>query len=232
MFEEPRRWQGPQWIARLRVGLNDSPTPVQRTLDVDSTLSVQELHEVFQVSFGWTDSHVHEFTPGPTPSFSATPQGAPNLQLAIVDDSSHEGEYSQWNETLEERHVTVGQLMTIGHSVATYTYDFGDEWRLSVNLLDVSRPELETPRARIIEAVGPSPFDDIGGYPGFGSLFQALTTSDHANHASAWGEVEARMTVNTLGYEVSTRALVPGLLDAGRLNANLLQRFGFVAFTE
>lgn len=44
---------------RLRISMRDVSPAVVRVIDVPPTVSLPELHELFQVALGWTNSNLH-----------------------------------------------------------------------------------------------------------------------------------------------------------------------------
>ncbi|MGO8853730.1 IS1096 element passenger TnpR family protein [Mycobacterium sp.] len=46
---------------RVRVDLAGTKPPVWRRLELASELFLDEVHEIIQAAFGWTDSHLHRF---------------------------------------------------------------------------------------------------------------------------------------------------------------------------
>ena len=50
---------------RVRVDLNGTKPPLWRRLELASDLFLDQVHEVMQAAFGWTDSHLHQFGSGP-----------------------------------------------------------------------------------------------------------------------------------------------------------------------
>jgi Plasmid pRiA4b ORF-3-like protein len=46
---------------RVRIDLKDARPPIWRRLDVSSHLRLDEVHEIIQTAFEWTDSHLHRF---------------------------------------------------------------------------------------------------------------------------------------------------------------------------
>jgi hypothetical protein len=50
---------------RVRVDLSGTRPPVWRRLELSSSLFLDEVHDVIQAAFGWTDSHLHRFGSGP-----------------------------------------------------------------------------------------------------------------------------------------------------------------------
>lgn len=50
---------------RVRVDLDGTKPPLWRRLELASDLFLDQVHEIMQVAFGWTDSHLHQFGSGP-----------------------------------------------------------------------------------------------------------------------------------------------------------------------
>jgi len=50
---------------RVRVELEETSPPLWRQLELASDLYLDEVHDVIQAAFGWTDSHLHRFGSGP-----------------------------------------------------------------------------------------------------------------------------------------------------------------------
>src|SRR5690349_19524350 len=48
----------------LRVELDGAKPPVWRQVEVPSTLRLDQVHDLAQALFGWTDSHLHRFALG------------------------------------------------------------------------------------------------------------------------------------------------------------------------
>jgi hypothetical protein len=50
---------------QVRADLNGTKPPLWRRLDLASDLFLDQVHEIVQVAFGWTNSHLHQFSSGP-----------------------------------------------------------------------------------------------------------------------------------------------------------------------
>lgn len=228
MFDDYWSWRGPQWMARLEVTLDDVTTPIERTVEVDSTLSAFDLHTVLQVAFGWNDSHLHEFRPGSSTRPVAWQGDSHVVELVVTDTHDLERDYAWWIEALDEHEVSVGQLLAIGRSSAEYAYDFGDNWRHSIHLVEAFEPSRDMPRARIVHALGASPLDDVGSTPGLEALHRALSELGNPDYSDAWDEVRFRLTEHSIGYDVSAKKLLAGPLETDRSNEALLRQFGLM----
>ncbi|HEU5149603.1 MAG TPA: DUF6398 domain-containing protein [Iamia sp.] len=151
---------------RLKVTLQDIRPPIWRRLEVDSATTLAELHDVLQVAFGWSDSHLHAFTVGDR-SFVPAP---------MVD------EWSPWGApATDEATVTVADVLAPGVA-ATYTYDFGDGWEhtIEVEATASDGADVDLPRCTGGRRAGPP--EDVGGAWGYGHLLEVLADPTHPEH--------------------------------------------------
>lgn len=96
---------------RLRVTLREVTPAVVRVLDVPATATLPELHDLFQVAIGWTDSHLHQF---------------------VVGEALYGTPDEEWDD--EQRDESEHVLTDLGDRF-TYRYDFGDGWEHDVEML-------------------------------------------------------------------------------------------------
>jgi hypothetical protein len=96
---------------RLKITLRGVRPPVWRRLVVPSSVTLAELHSVFQTAMGWTDSHLHSFDIG-------------GVLYGDVDDFDGD---RVGNET-RTRLSSVARVV----SKFRYEYDFGDGWEHDV----------------------------------------------------------------------------------------------------
>ena len=52
------------FIVRAEVHILGIEPKITRTIDLPMGLNFAQIHEVLQVAFGWTDSHLHQFNIG------------------------------------------------------------------------------------------------------------------------------------------------------------------------
>ncbi len=67
---------------QLRVELRDITPPIWRRLVVPAECTLDVVHEILQIAFGWTDSHLHGFEVGPVHFGMADVEN----ELLIVDE--------------------------------------------------------------------------------------------------------------------------------------------------
>lgn len=147
-------------IFELRVTLRDIKPPIWRRLRVPADISLAVLHEILQIAFGWTNSHLHEFLIG-------------DICFGMADIE---------NEILlvDERAAPLGAVACAG-STFLYHYDFGDDWEHDVTVERMMDGDDET-----IECTGGAqacPPEDCGGPHGYARLLEVLANPKDAEYA-------------------------------------------------
>jgi hypothetical protein len=157
---------------RVRVDLTGTKPPLWRRLELASDLFLNEIHDVIQTAFGWTDSHLHEFASGEDYyHFSAEHYLCP-FQAA-------EGETG-----VPEEDVRLDEVLAKPGDKLFYLYDFGDDW-MHVIKLEAERPRDDSaPSAVCIGGRRPGPSEDCGGVSGYELITAALDPA-HPEHAEA-----------------------------------------------
>lgn len=163
-------------VLQLKVTLTGSKPPIWRRLLVESSATLDEVHEVIQAAFGWWNYHLYEFEIG------RSRYGIPDL-----DDDFDFGP-----PTRDARETRLDQVADAGSSF-TYTYDFGDDWKHKVT---VEKALDESPVASLpacIDGRRAGPPEDCGGLWGYEELLKILADPSHPEHAeyaewaSVWG---------------------------------------------
>ena len=148
-------------IMQIKVKLlGVSKPPVWRRLQLGADTRLDHLHEMIIAAFGWQDYHMHVFASGPDEF------GVPDPELGFID----------------ERNVSVGELIGDVGGRLRYTYDFGDDWEHEIvleELLDAD-PEIHYPI--LLAAKGACPPEDCGGPWGYAELKEILADPSHEQH--------------------------------------------------
>ena len=143
--------------ARLRATMRDVEPAVTRVIDVPSSATLPELHELLQAAIGWTDSHLHQFV---------TPQATYGMMIPGAD---------VWPE--DQRDETGARLADLGAEFE-YLYDFGDGWTHDVEVLGRGGPA-----PACVDGHGACPPEDCGGPGGYAELLDVLADPAHPDHA-------------------------------------------------
>lgn len=126
----------------LKITLNRIKPAAWRKVEVPSNISLEHLHTVIQMAFGWSNEHLHKFMVGDD---DIEPKGR---------GYAYDADYDAWKVSLEE------VLPAAGSSIK-YLYDFGASWVHAIKLESVEDyASTEKPIERIIERKGACPGDD------------------------------------------------------------------------
>lgn len=144
---------------RVRIDLKDAKPPIWRRLDISSHLSLDEVHEIIQAAFEWTDSHLHRFALGT----SVWDLDAENFLCPYdVEDGDTDGVPAH-DVRLDEVLVDVGDRLL-------YVYDYGDSWEHVVRLEAVHDRTGDEPTATCVDGRRAGPPEDCGGIWGYSEL--------------------------------------------------------------
>lgn len=200
-------------LFRVRITIVGSDPEIWRLFDVDSSLTLDQVHEVIQRVIGWRDSHLHAFTDtdpyeplhhgggqGPKTRYWRTQNSLENDLKGLLE--------TEW---------TLGQVLTEASGPLFYEYDFGDGWIHRLDLIEVIPAAVGQPMARVIEAQRRGPLEDSGGISGYAELLGALGDPAHERHheLSEW-------VANTLG---PWQRFDPDKVDIDQINQELSRFF-------
>jgi hypothetical protein len=188
---------------RVRVDLDDTSPPLWRRLELASDMRLDELHDVIQIAFGWTDSHLHRFSAGPSTY-------DPDTEHYLSPFEVEEGE-----EGTPESAVRIDEVLVDVGATLSYVYDFGDDWQHTLKLEAVLPRDDTAPRAACTAGRRPGPPEDCGGVPGY-ELFSAATDPTHAHHSAARAEI-----ADTYGSDLDVDRLAPTPFAIDEINEAL-----------
>jgi hypothetical protein len=158
---------------RIRVDLKETDPPTWRRLEVASDLNLAELHDILQVAFGWTDSHLHGFAAGP--EFYSQ-----EAERYLCPFDEEEGE----DEGVPEAEVRLDEVLAEAGDTLTYAYDYGDGWDHLITLEAALPREDGAPRAVCTDGQRDGPAEDCGGVPSY-ELIAAATDPTRPDQAAA-----------------------------------------------
>jgi pRiA4b ORF-3-like protein len=198
---------------RVRVDLKGARPPLWRRLELSSDLLLDEVHQVIQEAFGWTDSHLHQFGSGPD-------LYSPETQLYLCPFQVDEGETG-----IPEEQVRLDEVLADAGDKLYYSYDFGDDWQHVIKLEAVSARETVSarpdpaPRAVCTDGRRDGPAEDCGGVYAH-ELITAATDPVNPDHADAVAEFD-----RIFGGEIDPGAIGRTRFDIGKINAALAAAF-------
>ena len=182
-------------IFRIRISIVGSEPEIWRLLEMLSSLSLAEVHQVIQIAFGWRDSHVHQFTAADGQRWAD--------ERWIEEDEDGE----------DERTVTLAEVLGEESGPLTYEYDFGDGWVHQVELIEVIS-DATSPRALLIRGERRGPLEDSGGIHGYAQKLRILASPDDPEHEDVRDWVDGALAPGETGFD-------PDALDVLRVNRAL-----------
>ena len=153
-------------IYRIRIDLDGSKPPIWRRLDVRSNLTLDVVHQVLQVAFDWTDSHLHRFSRGGGP-FDRHSQ----LFLCPFDVEEREPDD---DGGLPATDVRLDETLHEPGDVLHYAYDYGDSWELTLRLEAVHPAPAAAPPAVVVDGRRAAPPENCGGITSAEELAEVL----------------------------------------------------------
>jgi len=149
-------------LYQLRVSLNDVEPPIWRRLLVSSSTDLALLHEIIQVTMGWSEVHPHQFTAG-------------TRQFGVPDED--------FGDSLTtERGIRIGSLLKSENQTISYEYDFSDAWEHTILLEKILPYKPGESGPACINGSRCCPPEDVGGAWGYKEFLEAYTDPEHPDH--------------------------------------------------
>jgi hypothetical protein len=145
---------------QLKIVLRGVRPPVWRRLVVPASMTLAELHSVFQTAIGWTDSHLHAFD-------------VDGVVYGDVEDVD-----GRVGDDTRTRLSGVAR----GVSKFRYEYDFGDGWEHDV-LVEKVASDASVIAPYCLTGRRACPPEDCGGPWGYEHLVEVLADPAHSEHA-------------------------------------------------
>jgi len=152
-------------IATIRVEMEDIEPLIRREMEAPTSMTLKALHETIQALMGWCDYHLWEFS------------DAENRYIPPVSDMDWGDKPCRKAETVRLRDICKEKT-----TVLSYTYDFGDDWRMRVIITDIRQGDPDSGYPRYLGGERAAPPEDCGGVPGFYELLDAYDDPKHPNH--------------------------------------------------
>ncbi|HZC25434.1 MAG TPA: plasmid pRiA4b ORF-3 family protein, partial [Actinopolymorphaceae bacterium] len=141
---------------QVRVNLAGTKPPLWRRLELASDLHLDQVHDIMQIAFGWTDSHLHKFGCGGPHPFSDE-----------TEDYLSPWEIEDGGVGVPEGEVRLDEVLVDAGDKLFYSYDYGDGWEHVVKLEAVRPRDERAPRAICTTGRRPGPAEDCGGVGGY-----------------------------------------------------------------
>lgn len=158
----------PTEIYQLKVTLKDSKPPIWRRLLVPSNVTLKKLHDILQIAFDWTNSHLHQFIV--SDGLGKTFYGEPHP------------DFDDYLEMRDERKYTLEAIAPDEGCKFVYEYDFGDSWEHVVVVEKVLPPDTAQSYPVCIKGLRAAPIEDVGGMWGYYEFLEAMRDPAHPDH--------------------------------------------------
>jgi len=155
-------------IYRLRISLDDLEPEIWRSIEVDGAIPMDRLHLVFQVAMGWEGTADHRFL-------------IANQMVQPLNTELEEGE----DEAIDERSVTLDQLLQGETRNFAYDYHFADGWCHTVKVEEVLAPTKKATYPRCTDGERAAPPEGCGGPYDYEKLLNVLDDPEHPGFVRA-----------------------------------------------
>lgn len=165
-------------VIQLNAVLYGSEPAVWRRLEIDASLTLDQVHLVLQTAFDWRDAHLHRFT-DEAPDGRMQGRALRRVPLSwgspdLVDDGL---------AMRPETDVTLGEVLTATSGPLVYEYDSGDGWTHVLEYVESAPGRLEAAGAILLDGERRGPLEDSGGVGGYAEKLAILSDPTHPDHA-------------------------------------------------
>jgi hypothetical protein len=153
---------------KMKVKLAGVKPEIWRSFVVESSLSLEDLHNVLQIVMGWGNSHLYVF------NIYEREYGIPS------DDD--------FSDVAEAKKVTLAKLGLQEKDTFGYTYDFGDDWVHTIKVEKILPGESPDGSPYCVEGARNCPPEDCGSIPGYEDIVAAMKNkkSNEAKEFIEW----------------------------------------------
>jgi len=141
-----------------------------RRLIVPADLAFSKLHKLLQNVFDWKNYHLYDFTVFDGKTAEPVATLVPDEETLDYDDRA----------VLIAEHKLSDYFPQYKYML--YTYDMGDSWEHQIELVQViDEHNAESPY--LLEAVGQTPPEDVGGVGGYIDFYNIMKDENHPDYA-------------------------------------------------
>ena len=136
-----------------------------RSVDVPLSSTLLALHNVIQVAFGWTNSHLFAF------------EVADRIYAEPLLDDDAFGQRVYRADGIRMKSLVERQVERF-----VYVYDFGDDWRHAISIEACRDGEADVDYPAFVDGERCGPPEDVGGVGGFTEFLEAVLDPLHEEH--------------------------------------------------
>ncbi len=161
-------------VARIRIELQRLEPKIWRRVDVPVSSTLMALHHIIQVTVGWTNSHLFEFSVGDR----------------IYGDPMPDDDF-EW-KVYKAKSIRLKTLLNRGIKRFTYLYDFGDHWEHDVIVDEIRNGGADIDYPAFVDGARRCPPEDVGSATGFMEFLEAALDPSHDEHKEVVTWYESR----------------------------------------
>ena len=177
----------------LQVKLMLEKHQITRRILVPANTTLDILHKVIRTAFGWGNHHLHQFI--------LLPPGATSIYVPtdiLIQNAEVGEELELWDNVkpvLSDASTTIKDVLELPYEL-WYEHDLGDSWVHRITLVQTHR--LPNREYRILEAIGTTPPDDVGGESGFNEFLEVMADENHIDHGALgkWYDMQTSHRMN------------------------------------
>ncbi|MCG2462955.1 plasmid pRiA4b ORF-3 family protein [Flavobacteriaceae bacterium F89] len=166
------------FIFKIKLDGSSKP-PIWRKVKVSESFTFLELHCVIQGVFNWENIHLFQFSPQ---GWGSVPRLQENFESESDWDEAPFSDPETWpyGERYDSSKIKLEEYWHSLKQKMVYIYDFGDDWRHIVELVEVTDEKILNPFC--MGGKAQAPVEDCGGIWGYYHMVEALNDSKHPEH--------------------------------------------------
>jgi hypothetical protein len=154
-------------IIQMRISLDYIEPEIWRRFIVDSSFTLDKLHQVIQIVMGWTNTHLYSFEIDKV-----------NYDLPDPDDEELFDSIGKGPKRENSKKVKLQNLNLRPRQKFHYTYDFGDNWEHTVLVENIYEATDEVLIPFCIAGKRNCPLEDCGSFPGYEQILKVLKKAE------------------------------------------------------
>lgn len=153
-------------VLQIKISLDRTNPLIWRDILVKKNISFYRLHQIIQLTMGWTNSHLFEFS----------------IEGYSIGEIYEDLEMLGTSDILNARETFLKDLLDEKGEEFKYTYDFGDNW---VHTIRVSQYDMEKQPQQVPVCTAGAfqcPPEDCGSISGYYDLIKVLSDKKHPEY--------------------------------------------------
>lgn len=153
-------------VHQLKVTLRSVRPPIWRRIIVASDTPLSELAALLEAAMGWMGGHLHAFDAG-------------DVIYEVPDPESIGGGFRR---SIDERTVTLAEVLDAPKTKLRWDYDFGDGWEHDLVVEETLPADSQVDYPICVTGRRACPPEDCGGTFGYAELLAALEDPQRDRH--------------------------------------------------